>query len=91
MKPCRCLLREVEDRKDFWTAVQDHLESLPPEYRADEEEYETRLKCCKECARLVNGFCGLCGCVVELRAAKRFMGCPDSPSKWKPMKRESTG
>ena len=82
IEPCRCLLREMEDQKEFWALVRDRLNNMPMEQRTEDGVYRERLKSCRECAHLVNGFCALCGCVVELRAARRYMGCPDSPPKW---------
>lgn len=80
-KACRCLLKELDDL-EFWEQVEDYLQSLPAEAKVDQEEYEQRLSACKSCENLVNGFCALCGCVVELRAAKRGMHCPRTPSQW---------
>ncbi len=81
-KPCRCLLREMDDQKEFWAVVRDRLDSMPAEQCTENGVYRERLKSCRKCTHLVNGFCALCGCVVELRAARQLMGCPDSPPRW---------
>lgn len=81
MKPCRCLLKDT-DEQAFLTQVKEYLESLPEEQKADAAEYQRRLAWCLQCENLVNGFCSLCGCVAELRAAKRAQRCPALPGRW---------
>ena len=55
---------------------------MPEEQRAEEAVFSSRLAACKACDNLLNGTCALCGCYVELRAAKRVQQCPDVPGKW---------
>lgn len=41
-------------------------------------EYEDRIKTCLGCEHLLrNKRCGLCGCVIELKAAWATADCPD--------------
>ena len=79
----RCLLAEMESEKPLYELLREWLTALPPEETAAPETVQARLSACRACDRLTNGMCALCGCYVELRAAKRRMGCPDTPGKWK--------
>lgn len=84
MKPiCRkCLLEDMENQQALLASIRELIGALPDEKRADEETRKIRLACCRECSHLKEGTCGLCGCFVELRAAKNWMHCPDTPGKW---------
>ena len=82
--PCRCLLRDAADQRPLHAIIADAVEALPEEQRATAETYEMRLAHCRDCAQLWDGTCALCGCYVELRAAKRRMGCPRVPPCWHP-------
>jgi hypothetical protein len=55
---------------------------LPDGERADAAEYARRLALCTACANLNRGTCAMCGCYVEIRAAKRAMRCPQANPKW---------
>ena len=70
----RCLLRELDSQA--FASVYQYIESLPPEEKAPPAEYARRLALCRQCPRLQNGMCALCGCFVEVRAAKGRLGCP---------------
>ncbi|MDY3745248.1 MAG: DUF6171 family protein [Lachnospiraceae bacterium] len=37
---------------------------------------------CRQCDRLLNGMCRICGCFVEMRAAIKVKSCPDVVPKW---------
>lgn len=79
-QPCRCLLA------DFWpdmhASISDYIALLPEEQRTPPDAYEARLTVCRACDALRDGTCGLCGCYVEARAAKRRMKCPHVPPLW---------
>lgn len=62
--------------------IRDLIALLPEEQRADEALWRERLDCCRRCDHLNDGTCALCGCFVELRAAKQRMRCPDVPTRW---------
>ena len=62
--------------------IRDLIALLPEEQLASDELRALRLAHCRACDHLVNGTCALCGCFVELRAAKVRMRCPDVPPKW---------
>ncbi len=79
-KPCRCLLDEV--RPDLAGIVREMNEALPPEDRAAPEVYTHRLDACRACGHLDRGTCRLCGCYVEIRAARQAQFCPDLPDRW---------
>ena len=78
----RCLLEEVSGEAELKQLIAERVAALPDELRADQTEYTSRLQCCKACDALRSGMCSLCGCYVELRAAKRKMHCPALPAKW---------
>ena len=63
-------------------AIRERIALMGEEEKAPEGTVRDRLEQCRQCDHLVSGLCGLCGCYVELRAAKRHMRCPDIPKKW---------
>lgn len=80
--PCkRCLLRDMDDGS-YARTIGEYVESLSPERRASEEVLQARLELCRTCDYLSNGLCGLCGCFVEARAAKKDSVCPAVPARW---------
>jgi len=72
----------MESENPLYELLREWLAALPPEDAAAPETVQARLSACRACDRLTNGMCALCGCYVELRAAKKRMGCPDTPGKW---------
>ena len=82
--PCRCLLRDREETRPLWQIVEEYVQSLPEEERAEESIRAGRLERCRVCPHLAGGTCVLCGCYVEARAAKRRLGCPAVPPRWTP-------
>jgi hypothetical protein len=82
MKPCRkCLLRDANEA-DFFATVNEYIQSIPPEHKAAPAVYETRLGICKSCDHLISGMCELCGCYVEVRAARVNAHCAKHADKW---------
>jgi len=80
--PCRrCLLAEL-DPDGMYRAVQKRVAQLSEDERTDLPEYQRRIAACTACSYLNSGTCGLCGCFVELRAAKKQMNCPHTKPKW---------
>ncbi len=77
----RCLLKDI-DRDEYFRTVYEYIENLPAEQKADPLLYESRLSICRQCDHLVNGMCDLCGCFVEVRAAKSLQYCAESKDKW---------
>jgi len=78
----RCLLADMPDQAALARSVRELIDLLPDAQRAPEEIRQARLARCRACDHLLDGGCALCGCYVELRAAKRGMGCPDVPARW---------
>jgi len=76
----RCLLRELDET--YFQSIYEYIAHLPKELKADDEEYARRLEKCKACRHLQNGMCALCGCFVEVRAAKKNRHCAESPQAW---------
>ena len=75
-KPCRlCLLRDI-DPAQYEAKIKRLIDLLPAGEKATTEVYESRLATCTECSYLKDAFCGACGCMVELRAAKKADKCP---------------
>ena len=77
----RCLLSEAGQIRAAQT-ITELIALLPEEKRTPAAEYATRLEACQACESLNSGTCGRCGCYVELRAAKAWMGCPHTVPKW---------
>ena len=73
-------MREMQDKADDFTTIQNLIENLDPEERASEGLYEERLQICKDCEMFMEAMCRSCGCYVELRAAKNRNTCPRK--KW---------
>lgn len=82
MKPCRKCLLSAYDPDGALRTIREMIALLPPERRVGGEEYRRRLSVCGECAELNAGVCGKCGCYVELRAAKKDLGCPHERHFW---------
>ncbi|MCL1788330.1 MAG: DUF6171 family protein [Defluviitaleaceae bacterium] len=83
MKPCRkCLLSET-DQAAFFATIQEFIDSIPAEEKTPEDEYQRRLEICKACDHLTSGMCALCGCYVEVRAAKANQQCVQSDKIWR--------
>lgn len=77
----RCLLKDMSDM-DYFRSIYEYIRNIPPEQKTVDTEYAARLEKCKACGELVNGMCALCGCFVEVRAAKRLQHCAKSASVW---------
>lgn len=72
----------MPSEKELSELIRDRIEAMPEDLRADERTVASRLECCRACDHLMSGTCALCGCYVELRAAKKAQCCPDVPGKW---------
>lgn len=72
----RCLLREMAESEEYFRSLQDYIENMDPDIKADAALYERRLAVCKECDMLLQGMCRKCGCYVELKAAAAGNACP---------------
>lgn len=77
----RCLLKDMSE-DDFFESIYAYIERLPEEQKAEKSVYEARLSRCTACDALQNGMCALCGCFVEVRAAKKHMHCAKSAEIW---------
>lgn len=78
----RCLLEDMPDEAALARSIRELIDLLPEEKRAAADVTAARLAVCRQCDQLQNGMCALCGCYVELRAAKKHMHCPQVPGKW---------
>lgn len=78
----RCLLEDMPDQAALARSIQELIDLLPDALRAEESLRQSRLTACRACEHLTDGMCALCGCYVELRAAKAKMTCPDVPGRW---------
>lgn len=78
----RCLIGDIPDQASLAELIRERIALLPEAQRADEALMVSRLDACRACDHLNSGTCALCGCYVELRAAKRHMRCPDVPARW---------
>ena len=86
---CRkCLTREMEQTEYFRT-LHEYIAHLDADLKVDDEVYEERLALCKECEKLYQGMCRICGCYVELRAVMRKNGCPLVKPMWTRVQEEN--
>lgn len=76
----KCLLEEMGEA--YGKTIDAYIDSLPSESRTQKKEQERRVALCLSCDKQWNGMCRLCGCFVEIRAAKRRMRCPHTPPRW---------
>ena len=76
----KCLMRDMQDKAEYFQNLQSYIDNLAPDTKASEELYEERLGICKECELLLEGMCRSCGCYVELRAVIEKNACPNR--KW---------
>jgi hypothetical protein len=82
VKPCpRCLLNET-NQTELYATILDYMNNIPDGQRTNDAEYKKRLAICKTCDHLLNGLCVLCGCYVQLRAAKVNQQCVKSVTGW---------
>ncbi len=79
----RCLLEDLPSGAELAANIRELIGQLPPERRAPEETVRIRLAACRGCDHLYDGLCALCGCYVELRAARNPSRCPDLPDRWR--------
>ncbi len=77
----RCLLRDMDDAA-FFASVQAYVDRIPQEQKVPETLYRERLAQCGKCDHLVNGMCALCGCFVEVRAARKNQHCAKEIEIW---------
>lgn len=78
----RCLLEDMPSEAEMARNVRELVALLPDAIRAPQEVTAHRLDACRACDHLRSGMCELCGCYVELRAAKLPLRCPDLPARW---------
>ena len=69
--------------EELLKGIYDYIARISPDDKVDEQIYEKRLAICQNCDFLANGFCRLCGCFVEMRAAMKIRSCPRVPPRWK--------
>lgn len=77
----KCLLKDMSDG-EYYRTVYEYIKNIPEEIRTEPEIYEKRLQFCQNCDNMVNGMCRLCGCFVEVRAAKKMNYCAKSRDIW---------
>lgn len=77
----RCLLKDL-DKDEYFKSIYSYIESIPDEIKTDSKEYTRRLKLCQKCDNLINGMCKVCGCFIEVRAAKKHNYCPNIKKAW---------
>jgi hypothetical protein len=75
-KPCGC----VQKVKNFSGSMVDFAKDGFAV--VDNTEYLRRVAVCQHCPNLQGSVCGLCGCLVNIKAWGRAWDCPDKPSRW---------
>ncbi|MDR1688124.1 MAG: DUF6171 family protein [Clostridiales bacterium] len=68
--------------ENYRQTLEKYLTAIPPEIKTSPEEYNKRIGLCEGCGQyLADSFtCLMCGCYVQMRAAKEVISCP--LSKW---------
>lgn len=79
---CRKCLTSDMAMDQMFQNMYDYIANLDEDIKADETLYQERLAICKQCDNLTDGMCVKCGCYVEMRAAMKHKGCPDTKHKW---------
>jgi predicted Zn-ribbon and HTH transcriptional regulator len=78
----RCLLFESGERVTY-DEIMAYIKTVDSNEKVSEQEYEERIKHCKECDYLISGMCRKCGCYVEIRARMKNTVCPNyDDRKW---------
>ena len=81
--PCpRCLLEQSPRGEALAALIDEWIEAIPEDRRADDTLFRRRLEACDGCPRMAGGLCALCGCYVAYRAAQAAQRCPDVPARW---------
>ncbi|MDO4297127.1 MAG: DUF6171 family protein [Lachnospiraceae bacterium] len=79
---CRkCLTRDMGET-EYFRNLHEYIENLDEDLKVSETVYERRLALCKECEKLLQGMCSICGCYVELRAIMKKNRCPLVKARW---------
>ena len=71
----RCLLRDLGN-EPLYERIRRTVDAIAPTARCPDDVYEARLLACGTCEKLFCGMCRICGCYVEVRAAKSENRCP---------------
>ncbi len=61
---------------DIESYIEEYIASLPAETAADGRLAQARLKKCACCKHRAGLLCRVCGCFVQVRAAKKIAFCP---------------
>lgn len=79
---CRkCLLKDL-NKDEYFKNIYEYISLLDESVKTSEPEYSRRLEICTQCEDLINGMCRVCGCFVEVRAAKIHHMCPAVHRRW---------
>lgn len=77
----KCLLKDMPEG-EYFKNMYEYIAGIDPDLKADDTLYEKRLNTCRECDKLLNGMCRICGCFVEMRAAMKKNYCPAPEKYW---------
>jgi len=70
--------------KQFTSEITHYVKNGMPNVSAS--EYQDRLEACNTCPHKKESTCGLCGCVIALKAKMATSDCPDDPPRWPEIK-----
>lgn len=70
------------EQTEYFRTLHEYIAHLDADLKVDDEVYEERLALCKQCEKLYQGMCRICGCYVELRAVMKKNGCPLVKPMW---------
>tara|TARA_R110002051_G_C8403931_1_gene448997 strand:- start:131 stop:457 length:327 start_codon:yes stop_codon:yes gene_type:complete len=73
----------VQMLKTFTLEVTNYVVNGAP--NVTPEDYAERLDACITCEHVQKKHmrCGLCGCMLQMKARMKTATCPDKPSRWK--------
>lgn len=81
-KPCPKCLETKEFIEKERLHIQEYVNRIPTEERADDTVYEKRMEECMKCTMRREEICGKCGCYIRIRASKKERTCPHEIPRW---------
>lgn len=62
--------------ENYTQMIEKCMSMISPRDRTPEAQFAQRIAVCEECKDFVTATCQVCGCYVEIRAAKKNVHCP---------------
>lgn len=77
-----CPKKKDYSRESFNSDLSRYISVVKEKERADESEYNRRLKICAACKYESNGLCTQCGCFTEIRCILKTAKCAAPKALW---------